>query len=152
MPTIFDVALHILKHCGTLPAYRLHRIAYLCQGWSLSLTNEPLFLNRIEAWTHGPMIEALFALDKQGYRLKIDQVEKFAQNELTQKQIEIIDAVLRMYEGKSNACLCRDICESRPWQAARELIAAQVRGSEEITLDSMKQHFEQLTLKTLELA
>ena len=151
MHSIFDVARHILQRYGTLPAYRLHKLTYFCQGWSLALTNEPLFANRIEAWPHGPVVVHLFAMHK-GYSIKLEQVEKFARNALTEKQIEIIDAVLEMYASKSNDCLFSEICASPPWQTARELVAVSARGAEEITLGAMKQHFEQLALKTLELA
>lgn len=152
MPTIFEVARHILQRYDSLPVYRLHKLAYFCQGWSLALTDEPLFANRIEAWPHGPVVVHLFAIQKQGYSFRLAQVDKFAKGELSAKQIELIDAVLAMYGDKSNDWMCNEILLSEPWQIARQDLAARERGAEEITLESMKQHFVQLALETLELA
>ena len=39
---------------------KLQKLCYCAQGFHLALTGKPLFPESIEAWTHGPVIPALY--------------------------------------------------------------------------------------------
>lgn len=38
----------------------LLKLAYIAHGWNLEMRNEPLFVNRIEAWRYGPVIPDVY--------------------------------------------------------------------------------------------
>lgn len=38
----------------------LLKLAYISHGWHLEMQGKPLFLNRIEAWQHGPVIPDVY--------------------------------------------------------------------------------------------
>lgn len=39
---------------------KLHKLLYYCQGWHLAWYGRPLFVDRIEAWRHGPVVPAVY--------------------------------------------------------------------------------------------
>ena len=39
---------------------KLQKLVYYAQGFHLALYDEPLFLEAIEAWTHGPVVPDLY--------------------------------------------------------------------------------------------
>src|SRR5262245_58132071 len=46
---------------------RMEKLVYLAEGFTLAATDDPLFLEPIEAWDYGPVVPALYyALGKYG--------------------------------------------------------------------------------------
>ena len=39
---------------------KLQKLLYYCQGYSLGLYGEPLFMEPIEAWYHGPVVRSIY--------------------------------------------------------------------------------------------
>lgn len=39
---------------------KLQKLVYYAQAWHLAITDEPLFLDEIEAWKHGPVVPSLY--------------------------------------------------------------------------------------------
>lgn len=61
MTSIFDVSKYILAHFNQpISPRKLQKLTYLSQGWSLALTDEPIFSEDFEAWKHGPINRELF--------------------------------------------------------------------------------------------
>lgn len=50
MATVFDVAAYILEKKGEMTAWKLQKLVYYSQAWSLVWDQRPLFAERIEAW------------------------------------------------------------------------------------------------------
>lgn len=44
----------------TLSPMKLIKLVYLCHGWNLGLTGEPLIRENVEAWRYGPVIPSLY--------------------------------------------------------------------------------------------
>jgi uncharacterized phage-associated protein len=44
----------------TVDHMKLQKLVYIAHGWHLAVTGLPLFSNRIEAWTYGPVIPDLY--------------------------------------------------------------------------------------------
>ena len=49
---------------GKISILRLNKIVYISHGWHLAMHNEPLFLDRIEAWKYGPIVPSLYYASK----------------------------------------------------------------------------------------
>jgi uncharacterized phage-associated protein len=62
-----DVARYLCKLAAQDPEgeqltpMRLHKLLYYCQGWYLAWFDRALFLDRIEAWQHGPVTRSVYA-------------------------------------------------------------------------------------------
>jgi hypothetical protein len=57
--TVFDVAAYILEKKGEMSAWRLQKLVYYSQAWSLVWDERPLFDEPIQAWANGPVCLAL---------------------------------------------------------------------------------------------
>src|ERR1700730_11198286 len=105
MATIFDVAKYVLELCrkaAMLPitTWKLQKLVYYSQAWSLVWDDKLLFGARIEAWANGPVVPQLYRLHRGTFRVsawpdgdpsKLDNTER-----------ETIDAVLKTYADKSS--------------------------------------------------
>lgn len=65
MATAKDVAQYLLKldeqHGGEgISNLKLQKLAYYSQGFFGAIYDKPLFNERVEAWTHGPVIPDLY--------------------------------------------------------------------------------------------
>lgn len=63
MPTIFDIADHILAQTPDpygLTNRELQKLLYLAQGFHLAQFGEPLFQEEFQAWKHGPVNSGVF--------------------------------------------------------------------------------------------
>lgn len=54
---LIDVA---KRHDSSVDQMKLQKLVYICHGWHLATTGEPLFQDDIEAWQYGPVIPALY--------------------------------------------------------------------------------------------
>ena len=66
-PKLIAVAEYILEREGAISTMKLQKLLYFAQGWSLAITNEPLFEDDFEAWSSGPVLPALVALHRGEY-------------------------------------------------------------------------------------
>jgi len=62
MASVYDVAKYIIEKDGAMATSRLHYLLYYAQAWSLAFDKKALFVEEIEANTHGVLISELFAL------------------------------------------------------------------------------------------
>ena len=90
--TVFDVAAYILNKLGSISAMKLQKLVYYCQAWSLVWDERPLFSERIEAWTNGPVVPELFAFHRGQFI--VDEIPIGNVDNLNSTQKETIDAVL----------------------------------------------------------
>ena len=61
MATVFDTAKYIVDKCGEIDTWKLQKLVYYFQAWSLVWDERPLFDAKIEAWENGPVCPDLFA-------------------------------------------------------------------------------------------
>ena len=60
MVNVIDVA-HWFLSKESMTHKKLQKLCYYAQAWHCTLRNgEPLFMNPIEAWIHGPVIRSLY--------------------------------------------------------------------------------------------
>ena len=61
MANIFNVARYILRKQDNMSTWKLQKLCYYAQAWSLAWTEQPLFEEDFQAWANGPVAPVLFA-------------------------------------------------------------------------------------------
>src|ERR1700722_9730113 len=99
MADIIDVAEYILDRVGETTAMKLQKLVYYCQAWHLAWTENPLFMEKIEAWRNGPVIPQLFNLHKGSFKLQSGFFRKKTKksSKLSPEEQNIIDRVIKYY-------------------------------------------------------
>ena len=141
--SVFDVVAYILEKCGAMSAMKLQKLCYYAQAWSLVWEDEPLFHERIEAWTNGPVIPVLYQRHKGIFKIEVGSLGGNSKI-LADTQKETINAVCDAY-SKLNAQQLSDLTHSEaPWQKARTRLNPFERGHEEISLADMSEYYSSL--------
>ena len=141
MPSVLDVAQYILKQKGSMSAWKLQKLVYYSQAWSLVWDEKPIFPQKIEAWANGPVVRELY--DAHRGLFTVHSVSGGNSGRLNQTQKDTVDAVLKLYGAKPAQWLSDLTHKERPWREAREKagLAAGERGNAEITVDAMYDYY-----------
>lgn len=142
MPSAADVAAYILKSHGPMTAMKLQKLVYYSQAWSLVWDSKPIFTEPIEAWDKGPVVRALYSMHKGQFEVKSLPVGDPSQ--LTQDNIETIDAVMTSYGDKSAHWLSELTHSERPWIDARKDESSGSYCSNEITHADMAEFYSSI--------
>lgn len=113
MATAMDVANYFLATLGTdeesdLTHLKLQKLCAYAQGLSLSLLDRPLFLENLEAWQHGPVVQSLYEIFKVNERHPIPPVEMTetqARLPFDDEQKFILELTREYYGSKTAAVL-----------------------------------------------
>ena len=118
--------------CGEV---QYQKLLYYVQAWSLAWDGVPMFEDRIEAWTMGPVVPSVrYRLGEKGdYGLSADQKAT-------------IDAVVGHYRRWNGGKLIEMTHTERPWREARGDLPQDAASSNEVTHDAMRREF---TLQSL---
>jgi len=137
MARVDDVVAFVLEQSGTMTTYKLQKLLYYAQGWSLAWDDRPLFDAKIKAYDKGPCVGTVFN-DHRGQR----HVSRWSQgdsSQLTEDDRDTVRAVLEMYGRKTSDELVTMTHEEAPWLASR---AAKERGGrDEITTEALRAFF-----------
>ncbi len=144
--SVFDAAHYILsrlsdKSCTTM---KLHKLLYYCQAWSMVWTEKPIFNEKIEAWSSGPVVKDLFYFHKGSYSIHYSDITNGNEKLLSYDQKGVIDDVINFYGDKDPQWLIDLTHSEDPWIAARKGLSSNERGNREITLDSMQVYYSSL--------
>jgi uncharacterized phage-associated protein len=144
MVSVDDVAAYILARKGPMSAMKLQKLVYYSQAWSLVWDDAPLFQERIEAWSSGPVCPHLWERHRGQFELtapwRWGDPERLSADEKA-----TVDAVLDYYADRSAQWLSDLTHAERPWAEARKGLPPGARGSSEITLDTMADYYAGLT-------
>lgn len=138
---VFDVASYILQKQGRMTTWKLQKLVYYCQAWSLVWIEEPLFPERIEAWADGPVCPDLYQEHKGFLHLDLDNFSQGDYRSLGGEQKEIIDEVLAFYGERSGRYLSNLTHLERPWIEARGDLKPGRTGHTEIDYDTMVDYY-----------
>lgn len=135
---VHDVAAYILFRLGAMSAMKLQKLIYYCQAWSLARLDVPLFREDIQAWAHGPVVYELFCSHKGQY--VVDHVDG-DRHSLDVHQRRLVDDVLAHY-GAMTAVQLRNLThEEQPWLGARGGMPDDLRMSDVISHEAMRQFY-----------
>jgi uncharacterized phage-associated protein len=143
MATAHDAAAYILqRNHGPMSAMKLQKLLYYSQAWSLVWDESPLFGERIQAWSNGPVIRDIY--DRHRGRFELHDWQWGDPNQLSKSQKDTIEAIVESY-GEKNAQWLSDLSHlEKPWIEARKGIPFGERCENEITPASMHEYYSGL--------
>lgn len=115
---VFDVARYILDKIGAVSAWKLQKLCYYAQAWTLAWNDKPLFEEDFQAWANGPVCPALFEAHRGSYIVTPEMIHGDP-SKLSPEQIENIDIVLKGYGDKDAYWLREQTHAETPWKDAR---------------------------------
>lgn len=139
MPSANEVAAFFIERAAQeddtgLSNLKLQKLVYYAQGFHLALHGQPLFNERIEAWTHGPVCPAVYHEYKNFGSAPITVAAVPCEN-ISDEQADILEEVFEVF-GQFSAWKLRNMThEEQPW---REFEAT----GETITHDVLRRYFE----------
>ena len=144
MANVKDVAQYILERKGEMTTWKLQKLDYYCQAWTLVWDEEKLFSDRIEAWSNGPVIRNLY--DVHSGMFQISSIPGGDSSRLNTVQRETIDAVLLEYGALSSWQLRNLTHEETPWKETRLVAGLDEgeRGNVEIPTELMADYYGSL--------
>ena len=146
MATVHDVAKYIMDRLAPDPAgesvtsWKLQKLVYYCQAWSLVWDERELFPEKIEAWADGPVCPELYRIHRGKFRLHADDITGNTDT-LDEDAQETIDAVLEHYGDKTGRYLSDLTHLERPWIEARRDIPPGIRSNAQMSLDTMAEYY-----------
>lgn len=144
MATVFDVAKYILKKQGTISTWKLQKLCYYAQAWTLAWTGNPLFDEDFEAWRNGPVCPELYHEHRGMFYVDKKDIKKGNSNNLTDDEKDSIDVVLRDY-GDMRPYELRELTHNEsPWVDARGDLPAEANCSTVITKEKMGDYYGSL--------
>ena len=137
MATVFDVAKYLLNSVGSMSTWKLHKLCYYSQAWTLAWDGKELFSEEFEAWPNGPVSPDLFRKHKGMYMINASDLETGDVSLLTPEQKENIDIVIRDYGDKEPYWLREQTHGENPWKDTRGELSPYAYSNRIITKDSM---------------
>ncbi len=125
-----------------MTSWKLQKLVYYSQAWSLVWDEHPMFGERIEAWANGPVSPDLYRVHKGRYW--VDGIEGGDAKNLQPASLETIDVVLKYYGDKSPQWLSDLTHAEDPWKNARGDLPSGAYSQAEITCEAMAAFYESL--------
>jgi uncharacterized phage-associated protein len=144
MASVFDVAKYILSRKGSVSTWKLQKLVYYSQAWSLVWDEKPLFNEEIYAWANGPVCKELYDYHRGLFSLSENTFGKGSISKLTKSQKDTIDAVLKSYGKYTGQQLSNLTHSEEPWRAARKGLEVGERGHNKIELDCIAEFYSAL--------
>lgn len=141
--TASDVAAFILKQSGPMSAWKLQKLVYYAQAWSLVWDKAPLFAEPIQAWRHGPVVPSLYAAHHGAFT--VSAVPGGDPSKLAPSQRDTTVAVVDFYGRHDGEWLAEVTHREAPWRDARGGMAAESKSNAIITTAAMEAFYSQIS-------
>lgn len=139
------VTRYLLKKVSDITPLALQKILYYVQAFFFALFREEIFYDPCQSWAHGPVYPDIYHKYKiYGYN-PIEQPDfdiDVCLNELTTREIELINAVIDSFGRYSGTVLEKMTHSEKPWQEARGNLLPSDRSDKEIKRDTIHEYFE----------
>ena len=137
MSTVFDVAKYVLEKKVSMSTWKLQKLCYYAQAWSLAWTGEPLFDEDFQAWANGPVCPELYYQHRGKFIISVDMLHKGDSSLLNDDQKDTIDVVLREYGDMEPYALRELTHHEAPWIDARHGLPEGVISTALISKEAM---------------
>lgn len=119
MVSIFDVAMYILLKMEKMSTWKLQKLCYYCQAWTMAWDRKPLFPEEFEAWRNGPVCRVLYNAHKGLYLISSSDLPCGDPDKLSVEEKENVDIVLKDYGSMMPYELREQTHSEAPWVSAR---------------------------------
>ena len=146
MATVHDAAKYVMDHLVSDPdgngvtSWKLQKLVYYCQAWSLVWDERALFPENIEAWADGPVCPELYKKHRGQFNLHAGDIHGDPAA-LDEDAAETIDAVLKHYGNKTGRYLSDLAHMERPWIEARGDTMPGMRSTAIISHETMAEYY-----------
>lgn len=144
MATVFDVAKYILHRKKKLSTWKLQKLCYYAQAWSIAWTEHPLFAEDFEAWVNGPVCPELYHAHQGKFEIAEADLPKGDRDALSADEKETVDAVLDTYGDWEPYELKEQTHHEPPWRDARKGLPETAYSRTVISKDSMGAYYGSL--------
>lgn len=143
MPNIFNTARYILSKLGRMSTWKLQKLCFYSQAWSLAWVNKSLFDEDFQAWSNGPVCPELYKVHRGKFMVTLDDIPENLEEQpgLTEAQMEVIDRALELYGDWEPYELREQTHEEDPWILARGDTKNGYPSSAIISKDSMGEYY-----------
>jgi len=141
MADIFDTAKYILNKCGEMSTWKLQKLCYYAQAWSLAWTEKPIFNEDFQAWANGPVCPELFSVHKGKFLVSESDIPSGNPNNLSDDEKDTINVVLNDYGNLDPYDLRERTHSEQPWIQARNGLPDNARSTAIITKDSLGDYY-----------
>nr|DAU09212.1 MAG TPA: hypothetical protein [Caudoviricetes sp.] len=128
----------------TISPLKLQKLLYYCQAWHYTIFNEVLFDERIEAWTHGPVVPSQFKRFNNIDFYQNIKVKNFKYIKLKSKTEQLLNEVVGIYNKCTDDHLELLVKREDPWKETRGDIPEYAHSDKEITLNLMKEYYSSI--------
>lgn len=97
------------------------KLVYISHGWTLGLTNRPLFGEEVEAWKYGPVVRCVYRTYADYKDNPIEQDGEDHNDEFSETERKIVDGVhsaYGQYQGLQLSAMTHK--EGSPWDTAKK--------------------------------
>lgn len=143
MPNIFDIAKCILEKTGKISTWKLQKLCYYAQAWTLAWEERELFPEEFQAWSNGPVCLELYNFHTGRYLIEANDISGDSLS-LSPEDKENVDITLSTYGNKDAYWLREQTHYEEPWKLARNRIPEDQPCTNIITKDSMGEYYGSL--------
>lgn len=134
---IFDAARFIIDRFGEITKWKLQKLVYFCQAWSLVWDDKPLFQEKLLAYAAGPFSPELEASFGKSIVLTNFNYKHGDSSKLSEENIKTINAVIIGYGQCDSEKLGRIARSHNPWIEARLEVPDFEKSNNEVTQESI---------------
>lgn len=144
MSSVFDVAKFFLHNLGPISTWKLQKLCYYAQAWSLAWTETPLFNEDFEAWANGPVCPELFHEYQGKFIIYENDLYKGSIAVLNEDQLDTLNVVLKDYGNLKPYELREMTHKEDPWIIARNGLPDGARCNNFIKKSDMGRYYGSL--------
>ena len=141
------IARYLLVKARDITPLALQKMLYYAQAFFYALFNQELFADNCQAWAHGPVYpDVYYKYRLYGYN-PIDAPLPETEcgfSELTNREIELLDAIISAFGCYSGSVLERMTHSERPWRETRGNLLPGDRSVTEINKTIIHEYFKQV--------
>lgn len=142
MANVFDVAAYILEQRGPMTTWKLQKLAYYAQAWSLVWDDDAIFPEEIQAWANGPVVRELYNAHRGKFRIGV--MPSGSSEKLTAEQKDTIELVLEFYGDKTPQWLSDLTHMESPWKETRSGLSDGARTDRVIPKEQIAEYYGSL--------
>jgi len=142
--TVFDAARYFLDKLGPMTTWKLHKLCFYAQAWTLAWDGAELFPEEFEAWSNGPVCRPLFYKHQGLFTIDSSRLPDGDPSAFTPPQIENLDVICSDYGNKDAYWLREQTHGEDPWKNVRGDLPVGQPSNKVITKESMGLYYGSL--------